>query len=327
MTLVLAVMLAVGCGSEPPPPYFDPSRIDGGTRDAGTALDGGPPPPPEPPPPTSEIIGPFDPERVYLRGTFERGSCSRDVVLDLDPEGGEHMEVGFECGAAWMTLRANDGHLVYLDGTTGRVHQFVRDVGSAGSYPIDAIENDPIVETPRCERVGTFAVEPDSGELVYRCDCDGCPGGWFRTPRGETYPAPAEAAQFLPGYGGHSLLVLDGGVLGIGRGHVRVGGEASIDGRIVYVRPREDGFRVLASVPAGGLRLFHVDFAARVEDLGGYPQQGESCVVDGLDVAHCIVEDRVFRMRLGMREEEELRNVLDPEGPVFVGRDRWLIAI
>ena len=232
----------------------------------------GPAPTPEPTPPV------LDPSRVYVLGTLDEERCDRDVIVDVERPDAPWF--GLPCGHRLPTLR-QDGQLVYLH--EGALRLFVADGSGFEGYPAEPMANDLALRSAPCDRVLTFALEPDTGAHVYAC------GGWFRA--GASYLTPS-TAQFLPGAADHALT-LDGASFGVARRGAPVGAASVVPGIPFHVRPHADGFRLL--MRAGTLiRLYDMSLEGTLSELGdyagasGYAVRG--CRVDGEDVAFCVAD-------------------------------------
>ncbi len=111
----------------------------------------------------------FEPTEVYFWGSLNGPGCWGAVAHPDDPITGH---TGFDCGTAGAkAMIRSDGTLLYL--ASGYVREFRCDIcdwhGTAGFYPENPQDNDPIVSTPSCPgSVSNFLVGPE-GDLIYDC--------------------------------------------------------------------------------------------------------------------------------------------------------------
>lgn len=334
--LVPLLLLLLACDDAPAPFYVpDASRpAPDAAPDAGSDV------------PDGEIdAGPdvtpatFDPERVYLLGTFAEGSCGRDALEDFDPR--TRAVAGFSCSASVPLLRP-DGSMVYRLSDLGADHlrRFVPDRWTIDrderlEYPDIPELNDPRIDTPECASVEGFAVLPDDGTVVYRCrDCApgvSCEGRWYREG-GSDFALPEDTTVFWLGYGGYALV-----------GGPRAGYQLSLahDGALVAdvvtelsdfgefhpyvldVRASDAGFLVL-TIEGERLTLFEVDETAAVTLVGAYPlvpddlDDARNCLVAGDRALYCQArrrtvsgEDLVLRFELGASAPEIVHDEAD----------------
>jgi len=312
LRFLVILALCFACGGDNAP-YYIPPGGDGGPSpriDAGTSMM------------TPVDPGPalFDPGDIYALATFQAGSCEHDVVVDF---AAPTVRPGFPCDVQLPTLRS-DGHLVYM--YDGHLWLFQPDEGdSAATYPASPASNDILLRTPRCDSVSTFAIEPDTGYLVYACST-----GWRRSD-GSVYPTVASAAAFLPGHEGYSLLLYDSSAYGIGSAGVEIGEPVSLPVTLQHARPHPEGFWLLG-MSAGGLNLFDIDFDGELTPVGAYDTEGygvlSGCVVASDQRVHCIARDEGGNnlvVRLSFDAPPEVRYT--PSAPVALESDTYLIAI
>jgi hypothetical protein len=119
----------------------------------------------------------FDPNEVYIWGTFKENQCDQDAIVHWSNP--NKYVVGFDCDAAPGTgvIQPIEQRLLYADSRIREtIHAFHCDECPgwtvADSYPTDPRQNDTVVQTPPCPGDATgFLVAPD-GRLLYRCGYD-----------------------------------------------------------------------------------------------------------------------------------------------------------
>jgi hypothetical protein len=123
-------------------------------------------------------------DRVYLSGIFRRQPTREPAAIALPTEP-RHSCVGFENTNYGIPgiIRPTDGKFLWL--LDGKIRVFTPDQMGWDSkskeliYPDDPVANDGTVEVTCATEVSSFLIQPQSGEVYYRCD-----GNWYRENKG-----------------------------------------------------------------------------------------------------------------------------------------------
>lgn len=219
----------------------------------------------------------FDPMKVYMFATLQEGAAYREAVAL--PEDPLSFCVGFE-EASPPVIRPTDKALLYLgspkyaDGDDIRV--FTPDAlewdsaAQSWQYPADAASDDPVIPSPKCAAPGvlTFTVNPENGEVVYRC--------WSNaltyTEGGTPVAIPEFGHLFDYGYGDHKLAIssYDLVLLDPQGTEIPIPAIPWPDFEYVTARARADGFWVVTRDDDNVLARWHVDFTGAAVNEGSY---------------------------------------------------------
>lgn len=324
---VIGAVVAMGCSSPPPSPYGHDMGV-GDMAVGDTAVDDMAVGDMASMDTSTVLVNTFDPDEVYLQGTFSEGACYRDAIEDFDTT--TRPRAGLPCYARPPgVIRPTDGRLIYRMGTYTDDHLRVFSADHWGrtndtfNYPDTPEENDAIVDTPECSSVLDFRIEPRSGDILYRCrDCAPgveCANVVYRSSGGTYALGPTGAvsgAEWWPGYDGIALrgdtfnLELaseDAATIPIDTDLSEFDTNPS---EIRALRATPNGFRI---VTLEGLYLtaFLIARDGAVTLEGTYPRWGDAysapfwCVLDSEGSLFCqsrrmgAGEDLVFRFDLG----------------------------
>jgi hypothetical protein len=173
--------------------------------------------------------GVYDPDCVYLIGTYAEGSAGLDVMVNLADAGDE--VVGFGNYTSYPSVRPIDGRLLWHDFDIA--YAFRPDPRTdAGGYPLTPLANDDVIATPCDAGFGVYRVWPfpDEAAVVYQCFNDD--GRLY--VQGSTAPVYGNDGGQLEGTGvGRTLLLSRNGALELV--HAGVTTPVSGAGSFVYV--------------------------------------------------------------------------------------------
>lgn len=327
-SLMLMALVAVtgGCTSVPPSPYVSPVRDmavgDMGVSDMAVRDMAGPDA-------STTLVSTFGPDAVYLHGTFYPGFGGRDAIDDFN--GATRPRAGFVTSVLPPgIIRPTDGRLIYLmiNDIPGHLRVFSADswrqlTSTTFDYPEDPETNDARVATPECSYVRDFRIEPDTGDIQYRCgSCTPgvlCNGVVYRV-NGGTYPlGPTNADSSGFWWPGNDGVALRGASFSLELAfedaaaiviETDLSDFDTLTREIRTVRATQDGFRVV-TVEGQYFTAFLIARDGNVTLEGTYPRWGDeynhpdNCVLDGDGALYCTAyrtdafQDVVFRFVLG----------------------------
>jgi len=248
--------------------------------DAAPLADGVCAPRPGPP-------GVYDPDCVYLLGTFQEGAAGLDVLI-YPPEP-QRFDVGFGDYMLFAGIRPTDGRLLFSNYETAQY--FVPDPYNDGIYPIGPLGNDFKMPTPACTSLLGYRafLFPDTGTALYYCGAGQTPILYFE---GSTTTFPTLGPDTIAlGSQRTAILLRDG--------QLRIYNE-----REILVDPVPSFQRVAAARYVGGafltalvlseepweIRLFSIslngvptdlgDYDLQIPDSSTYPSDFDPCVLD-----------------------------------------------
>jgi len=219
--------------------------------------------------------GKFDPKKVYLaEGWISVGYDSACEVMAL-PESPKAPFSTIPSMASSKVLSA-DGSLYYVD-QDEKLRRWVADTfpysANSKQYrcPLseEAIKNDPIIPTPKCEKVGRVRAWPEGG-LVYTCEF----GNEYYDEEGKVI-APAGSEILALGYNRTKLIydLVAWKVADANNQMTDVTGAPTGD-RMLWtqrIRARPDGFWALSADRDGKLlELWHISFAGVASKVGAH---------------------------------------------------------
>jgi|GEM_PF-6912468 len=168
----LALALAACHDDEPSHVEVDPWPVPnvgqdywpGYTSDAGF-MDSGADAGMTTPPDYDTLRSEFDPEQIYVFGSAQPTTCSRNAIAPLAKPSEVIREL--PCGADLLQIRPSDGRLFYR--AAGAIYRFSADVAGGSAQT-----NDTRVPTPRCSSNKAFEgfVISAASELFYACGQD-----------------------------------------------------------------------------------------------------------------------------------------------------------
>lgn len=235
----------------------------------------------------SNLSESLNPDRVYLFGSWQEGSCGTQGLAPIEQPNDVAWGVDCYVRREHALVRPTDGRFLYMRDATDGVFEFVPDdlltfsndtsveLCAFRSDAPDPLANDPRLPTQGCRdtdtpRFASLFIAPDDGELIYQCSNDSSDA--FYDQAGSVVFTPIDNAEILALGRARRLLLRNFDALEIEANGVRtpVTGDPVDLFRTTTARASSRGF-YLVTEQDSVLTLFEISTGGEITNVGDYP--------------------------------------------------------